>query len=141
MNFAKRLFALAIATVLCNMAMMHAQDKIVNPEISYAGNPRSVTIGGLAISGIEGYEDYMLLTISGLAEGQQITLPGNEITDAVKRYWRHGLFSEVSIAADSLVGDKVYLHIYLKARPRVSTINYIGLKSPRKRTWNRNWDC
>lgn len=132
MNFAKRLFALAIATVLCNMAMMHAQDKIVNPEISYAGNPRSVTIGGLAISGIEGYEDYMLLSISGLAEGQQITLPGNEITDAVKRYWRHGLFSEVSIAADSLVGDKVYLHIYLKARPRVSTINYIGLKKSEK---------
>ncbi len=105
-----------------------AQDKIVNPDISYAGNPRSVTIGGLVVSGIEGYEDYMLLGISGLSVGQHISLPGSEITDAVKRYWRHGLFSEVSIAADSLVSDKVYLHIYLKTRPRVSTINYIGIK-------------
>ena len=132
MNFLKRLFLLAVAVSLYNTATLHAQDKIVNPDISYAGNPRSVTIGGLTVSGIEGYEDYMLLAISSLSVGQQITLPGSEITDAVKRYWRHGLFSEVSIAADSIVGDSVYLHIYLKARPRVSTINYIGLKKSEK---------
>ena len=46
----------------------------------------------------------------------------------MKRYWRHGLFSEVKIAADSIVGEDIYLHVYLKTRPRVSTINYIGLK-------------
>ena len=56
------------------------------------------------------------------------TCCGNNNSEAVKRYWKHGLFSEVQIAADSLVGDKVYLHISLKARPRVSQINYIGLK-------------
>ncbi|MDE6152489.1 MAG: outer membrane protein assembly factor BamA, partial [Prevotella sp.] len=132
MNFLKRLFLLAVAVALYNTATLHAQDKIVNPDISYAGNPRSVTIGGLTVSGIEGYEEYMLLAISSLSVGQQITLPGSEITDAVKRYWRHGLFSEVSIAADSIVGDSVYLHVYLKARPRVSTINYIGLKKSEK---------
>ena len=60
--------------------------------------------------------------------GQRITVPGSDITDAVKRYWKHGLFSKVAIAADSIVGDKIYLHIYLAVRPRVSTINYIGLK-------------
>jgi len=107
---------------------MMAQDKIVNPEISYAGSQRTMTIGGLAVNGIEGYEDYMLLSIGGLSVGQEIKMPGQEITDAVKRYWRHGLFSDVSIAADSIVGDKVYLHIYLKALPRVTTINYSGIK-------------
>ena len=105
-----------------------AQDVIKLPEVSYAGTPRNCTIGGITASGVEGYEDYMLTGISGLSIGQTISLPGNEITDAVKRYWRHGLFSDVSIVADSLVGDKVYLHIYLKGRPRVSTINYNGLK-------------
>ncbi len=105
-----------------------AQDKIVNPDISYAGTPRTVTIGGINVSGVEGYEDYVLAGISGLSVGQQITVPGTEITDAVKRYWKHGLFSKVQIAADSLVGDKIYLHIFLAVRPRVSTINYIGLK-------------
>ena len=105
-----------------------AQEKIVNPEISYAGTPRSGVIGGIAVSGVEGYEDYMLTGISALTVGQKIELPGQEITEAVKRYWKHGLFSNVQIAADSIVGDKIYLHFYLALRPRVSTINYIGVK-------------
>lgn len=105
-----------------------AQEKVVNPEISYAGTPRSGVIGGIAVSGVEGYEDYMLTGISGLTVGQKIELPGQEITEAVKRYWKHGLFSNVQIAADSIVGDKIYLHFYLALRPRVSTINYIGVK-------------
>lgn len=127
MTLLKRTLLLLMTTVLCHTQMM-AQDKIVNPEISYAGSQRTMTIGGLAVNGIEGYEDYMLLSIGGLSVGQEIKMPGQEITDAVKRYWRHGLFSDVSIAADSIVGDKVYLHIYLKALPRVTTINYSGIK-------------
>lgn len=109
-----------------------AQEKIVNPDISYAGIPRTCKIGGIAVSGVSGYEDFMLTGISGLAVGQEVSVPGQEITDAVKRYWRHGLFSKVQIAADSIVGDKVYLHFYLAVRPRVSTINYVGLKKTEK---------
>ncbi|MBS7400492.1 MAG: outer membrane protein assembly factor BamA [Prevotella sp.] len=118
---------LSLALLACS-AMTNAQDKIVFPDITYAGSPRDVVIGGINVSGMSGYEDYMLTGISGLTVGQHIELPGTAITEAVKRYWKHGLFSEVQIAADSLVGDKVYLHISLKARPRVSQINYIGLK-------------
>ena len=102
---------------------VQAQDKIINPDISYAGTERDMVVGGIAVSGVEGYEDYVLTGISGLAVGQRITVPGSDITDAVKRYWKHGLFSKVAIAADSIVGDNIYLHIYLAVRPRVSTIN------------------
>lgn len=116
-----------VCVMACTMAAM-AQDKIQYPDISYAGTPRSVTIGGITVSGADGYEDYMLTGISGLSVGQQIDLPGDEITDAIKHYWKYGLFSEVSIAVDSLVQDKAYLHIHLQMRPRVSTINYVGLK-------------
>ena len=105
-----------------------AQDKIVHPDISYAGTPRMVTIAGLNVSGVEGYEDYILSGISGLSVGQKVELPGMEITDAVKRYWKHGLFSKVQISVDSLIGDKAYLHIGLQVRPRVSAINWVGLK-------------
>ena len=119
---------LATVVMLASSATMVAQDKIVHPDISYAGTPRELVLGGMNVSGIDGYEDYMLTGISGLQVGQKVSLPGNEITDAVKRYWRHGLFSFVQISADSIVGNKVYLHIKLEAHPRVSTINYIGLK-------------
>ena len=126
MNKIRKIFILLFAAMACTQ--MQAQDKIVNPDISYAGNPRSLLIGGINVSGVEGYEDYVLTGISGLAVGDRIDVPGDEITDAVKRYWKHGLFSKVAIAADSIVGEKIYLHIYLAVRPRISNINYIGLK-------------
>ena len=127
MNNISKLLATTVV-MLASSATMVAQDKIVHPDISYAGTPRELVLGGMNVSGIDGYEDYMLTGISGLQVGQKVSLPGNEITDAVKRYWRHGLFSFVQISADSIVGNKVYLHIKLEAHPRVSTINYIGLK-------------
>ncbi len=107
---------------------LHAQDVIVNPDISYTGTPKTLEIGGIAVKGVEGYEDYVLTGLSGLTVGQVVEVPGSEITEAVKRYWRHGLFSRVSISADSIVGSKVYLCIHLATRPRVSSINYYGLK-------------
>ena len=126
MNHIKKV--LIIALVLGSSIMSQAQDKIVYPDINYAGTPRTLVIGGINVSGVEGYEDYMLSGISGLTVGQTITVPGNEVTNAVKRYWKHGLFSDVSIGADSIVGNKIYLNIYLQTLPRVSEINYIGLK-------------
>ena len=118
---------IASCALSCSVAA-GAQDKIDFPDVSYAGTPRTLTLGGLAVSGAEGYEDYMLTGISGLSIGQEIELPGEEITNAVKHYWRYGLFSDVKIAVDSIVADKAFLHIHLQMRPRVSTINYVGLK-------------
>ena len=107
---------------------INAQDVIVNPDISYAGTPRSCEIGGITVKGVEGYEDYVLIGLSGLSVGQTVSVPGPDITEAVKRYWKHGLFSKVSITADSIVDSKVYLCIHLATRPRVSEIRYFGLK-------------
>ena len=107
---------------------MSAQQKIVNPDITYTGSPKTYKLAGLTVTGIDGYEDYVLTGISGLAVGQELEVPGTAVTDAVKRYWKHGLFSDVSITADSIVGDDIYLKIHLTPRPRISTINYNGLK-------------
>ena len=124
--------ALIVMSTLVFSVNMNAQDKIVHPDINYAGTPKSYSIGGISVTGIEGYEDYVLSGISGLAVGQTITVPGNDVTNAVKRYWKHGLFSDVSISADSIVGNKIYLNIYLQTLPRVTEINYIGLKKSEK---------
>ena len=121
----KVLMLLALSGVSLTMS---AQQKIVNPDIAYSGTPKTYKLAGLTVTGIEGYEDYVLTGISGLTVGQELEVPGTAITDAVKRYWKHGLFSDVSISADSIVGDNIYLKIHLAPRPRISTINYNGLK-------------
>ena len=121
----KVLMLLALSGVSLTVS---AQQKIVNPDITYSGTPKTYKLAGLTVTGIEGYEDYVLTGISGLSVGQELEVPGTAITDAVKRYWKHGLFSDVSISADSIVGDNIYLKIHLAPRPRISTINYNGLK-------------
>ena len=128
-NKVKR-WVIALSFIISPLSFSHvmAQDKIVNPDISYAGTPRNCEIGGIAVEGVEGYEDYVLAGLSGLSVGQMIEVPGSQITEAVKRYWRNGLFSKVSITADSIVGSKIYLCIHLGMRPRISNIHYNGIK-------------
>ena len=75
MNDMRKILVLWLLVVLATS--MQAQEKIINPDISYAGIPRSYIVGGIAVSGVEGYEDFVLTGISGLSEGQTVTIPGN----------------------------------------------------------------
>ncbi len=97
------------------------------PEIVY-GRSQKYEIGGITVEGAKGYEDYILIGLSGLSVGETISMPGDEITGAIRRYWKQGLFSSVRIEADSIVGEKVYLKIVLGMRPRVSQLNINGVK-------------
>ena len=130
----QRLFAPLLAGkgrrwVALSVFLSLALTSVTAQEISYAGTPRQCIIAGLAIKGVEGqYEDYLLTNLSGLQVGQTVDLPGNDITEAVKRYWNHGLFSKVSITVDSIVGQNAYLSVNLALRPRITAINYYGVK-------------
>ena len=99
-----------------------------NPVILYSATPKKYEIGGIKVEGVKNYEDYVLIGLSGLSVGQRITVPGDEITSAIKRYWRHGLFSDVRIEAEKIVGDKIFLKIILTQRPRIANIAYHGVK-------------
>ena len=90
--------------------------------------PRKYEIAGITVKGADNYEDYVLIGLSGLEIGQEIEIPGNDITAAMKRFWRQGLFSDVSIKWTKAYGNKAWLEIELKMQPRISEINYIGMK-------------
>ncbi len=109
-------------------SMLFIPEASAQVEVSYASAPRHVEIGGIAVEGIEGYEDFVVIGLSGLSVGQEIDIPGAEVTEAVKRYWKHGLFSKVSITADSIIDNKVYMTIHLAMRPKITAINYYGVK-------------
>lgn len=102
--------------------------KITAPTILYSGVQKRYEIGGINVSGVDNYDSNIIIGLSGLSVGDIITVPGDDVTNAVKRYWKHGLFSDVSIVADSIVDGKIYLGINLKQRPRASQINVNGVK-------------
>ena len=103
-------------------------DETEKPVILYSGTPKKYEIADIKVVGAKNYEDYVIIGLSGLSKGQTITVPGDEITQACKRYWRHGLFSDVQVTADKIEGDRIWLTIHLTMRPRVSDIRYHGVK-------------
>ena len=68
-------------------------DEAEKPVILYSGTPKKYEIADIKVVGAKNYEDYVIIGLSGLSKGQTITVPGDEITQACKRYWRHGLLS------------------------------------------------
>ena len=87
------------------------------------------TIGGVTVSGIRFLDTNALIGISGLRRGQVIEIPGEGITNAARKLWQQGLFSDVRITIVKRVADTVYLDIALQERPRISSVRYNGLKS------------
>ncbi|MCK9160629.1 MAG: outer membrane protein assembly factor BamA [Bacteroidaceae bacterium] len=98
------------------------------PVISYSMHPKEYKIADIKVTGIKNYDDFMLIGFSGLSVGDVIKVPGDEITNAVKRFWKHGLFSDVKILATKIEDGKVWLEFKLKQRPRISEVNYHGIK-------------
>jgi len=103
-------------------------ESVPMPVIEYSNTNPKYEIAEITVTGADHYEDFVLIGFSGLSVGQVISVPGPEITEAVKRFWKQGLFSDVKIYATKIENGKVWLNISLKERPRISKINYSGLK-------------
>ena len=105
---------------------------IVAPAINYTATPKKYTIEKINVTGLEGtmYEEqaFVMVNFSGLSEGQEILIPGEEMTYAVNRFWKQGLFADIKILVEKTQGDKVWLEIRLTGRPRISDIHYTGMK-------------
>jgi len=122
--------------LLCVTSFAFAQEKDTTnvkkqenvPVISYSGTAKKYKIANIKVSGVKNYDDFVLIGFSGLAVGEEITVPGDEVTSAVKRFWKHGLFSDVKILANKIEADSIWLEIQLKQRPRISEVHYNGIK-------------
>ena len=118
--------------LLFTCSWIQAQESSV-PEIEYTSSARQVyEIADISVSGADGYEDFVIIGFSGLAVGDKIEVPGDQITKALKRFWKQGLFSDVKIKASKIEGKQIWIEICLTPRPRVSDIIYNGLKKSEK---------
>ena len=102
------------------------------PRMEYTLQRKTYQIADITVSGADSYEDFVLIGFSGLAKGDRIEIPGDAITKSIRRFWKQGLFSDVKIEATKFEGDKVWLNIALKQRPRVSSVEYNGIRRSEK---------
>ncbi|MBQ3959737.1 MAG: outer membrane protein assembly factor BamA, partial [Muribaculaceae bacterium] len=128
-----KLILLLVALLSCGVSQAQDEtrtvnDTIFNPKVIFTGNPQKYEIAGITVTGVDNYDDYVIIGYSGLSLGQRIDIPGDELKAAAKRFWRQGLFSKVQIKVTKMYQDKAWLEFNLRQQPRISQINYVGMK-------------
>jgi outer membrane protein insertion porin family len=115
----------ALGLVLLSFNITAQEDKGIVDYLS----PGDYIIDSITISGIKYLDSNALIGISGLRIGQEISVPGDQITSAVMKLWDQGLFSDIRITITKINGDKITLDIYLQERPRLSSLKITGVKN------------
>ncbi len=97
--------------------------------ILWAQSPvKKYTIAGIEVEGAKTLQTPPIIRTTGLYVGQEITVPGPEITAAIEKLWEQGLFGDAKILASKYEGDNIYLTIVIKERSRLNSVSLVGIK-------------
>ncbi len=103
-------------------------DTIFNPPVLYTAMPRIYTIADIEVEGADNYDDYIILGYAGLHPGDRVGIPGDDITNAVKRLMRQTLFAQARFELTKTLGDSAWLKLVLRTQPRITKVNFYGAK-------------
>jgi len=95
-------------------------------------NPQEYTIEDITFTGLESIDHNALIAIAGLRKGDRIMIPGETLSNALKKIWDQKLVGDIAISITRIEGDKVYINFDLKERPRLSRIDIEGAKKSDK---------
>ena len=108
------------------------------PTVTYSTTAKTYTVMEVKVKGAGNYDEKVVANYSGLYVGQKIKIPGKDFSNAIKRFWKQGLYSDVKIYATKIEGDKAWLEISVKPRPRISSISYSGVKKKDKEEFDKS---
>ena len=117
-NYIKHCFAILLFA--CSLTIQ-AQ------EIPY-NQGREYTLGDITVLGNTAFEEQTIITYSGLRKGQEITIPGEDISAAIKKLWNSKLFSDIEIYITKVEGDTAFLEIRLSDLPQLNELKVNGVK-------------
>ncbi len=89
---------------------------------------RYYTLGGVKVTGKINYQEQTVVTFSGLEKGDKIQAPGEEISNAIKKLWGLGLFSDINFYTEEIKGDTIFLRLHLNELPKLSDVKVEGVK-------------
>lgn len=117
-----------IPLLLLFVLQSNAQISLNSGSVDY-NKQKEYEIGGITVSGVKYLDHEVLINLSGLNIGDKILIPGDEkISDAIKKLWKQNLFSDVEISIEKIIGENIFLNIYLLERPRLSKFSFEGIK-------------
>ena len=122
---------LVAVTFLMLCITSYAQDRYgVNAgegvQIDYS-NPRVFEIADIAVTGLVGLQGSALISVTGIKVGDKLPIPGQEISDAIKKLWNQGIIADVQFWLTKTEGDRAFLEIRVSERPRVQESKINGI--------------
>jgi outer membrane protein insertion porin family len=114
---------------LCLLVAFRAVAQSVDYSI-----PIEYELGGVRVEGAEFLDKNSLIAVSGLGVGQKIKIPGDDITTAIRKLWNQGIIGDAKIFIEKTEGNKVFLIIKIKERPRMTNFTYSGIKKGQQET-------
>ncbi len=100
----------------------NAQDRIPFDQ----GKP--YILANVAVLGKVSYNEQTIVTFTGLEKGQTITVPGEEISNAIKKLGKLGFFSDIDFYVNKIQGDSIYLDLAITEFPKLSDVKFVGVK-------------
>lgn len=118
-NYIKTLLTILFLGVVFQF---NAQEKLpFNQEKKYI-------LAQVHVLGKISYNEQTVVTFAGLEKGQNITVPGEEISNAIKKLAKLGLFSEIDFYVNEVKGDSIYLDLEIMELPKLNEVKFIGVK-------------
>lgn len=108
---------------ICILQAGAQQDSLFTADLK---NKQKYKIADINVEGATFTDRNVIILLSGLAKGEEITLPGDRSSDVIKKLWKQGMFEDVQLIQDKVVGDNVYLTIKIVERPRLTSFKFKG---------------
>ncbi len=118
--FKKGLQLLSIFILLNSSSLFSQETKLENGK--------EYILAKVSVTGKISYNEQTVTTFTGLEKGQSIVVPGEDISIAIKKLWKLGLFSDVNFYVNEIKGDSIYLELNINELPKISDIKIKGVK-------------
>ncbi|WP_242929480.1 outer membrane protein assembly factor BamA [Pontibacter vulgaris] len=89
--------------------------------------PKQYRIGGITVSGANFLDPNALVSVTGLKVGDEITVPGEDLSRAIQKLWDQGILGDVEVYITKIEGNQIFLDFNLKERPRLSRFTFSGI--------------
>lgn len=100
----------------------------LNAQDMAIGAGKKYTIGGITVTGTTNFNEQTVIAFTGLRKGQEIFVPGDKISEVIKKLWDLDLFSDIKIYITDIQGDEVFLEINITEVPELNKVFVTGLK-------------
>lgn len=101
-------------------------------ELQPAPTGKKYTLGDITVSGDTHFSSQTIITYSGLRKGEEIVIPGDKISEAIRKLWKSNLFRDINMYLLKIEGDVAYLEIRLFDLPELNELKINGIKRSKK---------